>query len=83
MPPKKKVSTKSSNSNNTPFKTPTTSKSDIVCPMCDEIIVDATVTKKGQKAIFCEGSCGWLHRCCKAVLVLASQSQSKFFMSTV
>ena len=38
-------------------------KGTFVCPVCTENIAEATKTKQGQDAIFCEGSCKtWLHR---------------------
>ena len=56
----------------------------MVCPICDESIVDATSHTSGQAAIFCEGLCKeWLHRQCaglsKTAFDLASQSQDPFF----
>ena len=59
-------------------------KQPVVCPICDESIVDATSHTSGQAAIFCEGLCKeWLHRQCaglsKAAFDLASQSQDPFF----
>ena len=59
-------------------------KQPVVCPICDESIVDATSHTSGQAAIFCEGLCKeWLHRQCaglsKAAFDFASQSQDPFF----
>ena len=51
-------------------KTPPTAKgssavSTSQCPVCEEKIIDATVSKHGQDSILCEGSCqSWLHRRC-------------------
>ena len=34
-----------------------------VCSICEDVIVDASASKKGQESIFCEDSCrSWLHR---------------------
>ena len=39
-----------------------------VCPMCTNVIVDATETSEGEEALFCEGTCQkWLHRWCAGV----------------
>ena len=38
------------------------------CPICCEVIVDATEDAEGQEALFCEGACQkWLHRWCADV----------------
>ena len=51
MPPKKgKGATK--------LLTPAKTSSDIekqVCSICEDVIVDASASKKGQESIFCEG----------------------------
>ena len=40
-------------------------KEKILCPVCDECIVDATDGKPGQDSIFCDSTCqAWLHRKC-------------------
>ncbi len=40
-------------------------KSSLLCIVCDDIIVEAFTTTKGDEAIFCEGECqAWLHRRC-------------------
>lgn len=40
-------------------------KDKILCPVCDEYIVDTTDGKPGQDSIFCDGTCqAWLHRKC-------------------
>ena len=79
MPPKKgKGATK--------LLTPAKTSSDIekqVCSICEDVIVDASASKKGQESIFCEGPCGsWLHRCCaglsKAAFASVSKSPDKF-----
>ena len=59
-------------------------KQSVVCPICDENIVDATSYTSGQDAIFCDGLCKeWLHCQCaglsKAAFTTASQSQDPFF----
>ena len=56
----------------------------MVCPICDESIVDASSHTSGQAAIFIEGlRKEWLHRQCaglsKTAFDLASQSQDSFF----
>ena len=34
-----------------------------ICPICEDVILDDTVTQTGQDSIFCEGACStWLHR---------------------
>ena len=36
-----------------------------VCPICEEPILEAKGRRKGQDAIFCDGTChSWLHRGC-------------------
>ena len=38
---------------------------DCVCPVCEDPILDAKGRRKGQDAIFCNGTCQtWLHRGC-------------------
>jgi len=39
------------------------SKRNSACPICDEVIKDATKHGKGDDAIYCEGYCdAWIHR---------------------
>ena len=69
--------------------TPAKGKSDVVCPMCEELIIDAgsSNSKKGnsgQESIFCEGVCNaWLHRSCaglnKITFAALVKSKEKFF----
>ena len=38
------------------------------CPVCSDVIEDATEDLVGQEALFCEGTCKkWLHRWCAGV----------------
>ena len=67
----------------TPAKTSSNTKI-LVCQVCEDVIVDASTTKKGQESIFCEGPCGsWLHRYCaglsKAVFASISKLTDKLF----
>ena len=42
-----------------------TSSEHSVCPICENVIVDAGETTVGEDAIYCEGQCKkWIHRCC-------------------
>lgn len=42
-----------------------TSSEHSVCPICENVIVDAGETSAGEDAIYCEGRCKkWIHRCC-------------------
>ena len=62
----------------TPAKTSSDTKIQ-VCPVCEDVRVDASTSKKGQESIFCEGPCGsWLHRHCAGLskVVFASISKS-------
>ena len=45
-----------------------TSTEHSVCPICENVIVDAGETTVGEDAIYCEGQCKkWIHRCCAGV----------------
>lgn len=61
------------------------SATDTICTLCEEIIVEEAVAKKGQESIFCEGACGWLHRLCAGLsgvaFATATQSTCKFLCS--
>lgn len=51
-------------------KTAVTNKKDsqCVCPVCCDPIEDAVGKKKGQDAVFCDGSCQeWIHRQCASL----------------
>ena len=55
-----------------------------ICPICADVIKDATARRDGQDAIFCEGSCkSWLHRGCAGLnrdkFIAASNSPVPFF----
>ena len=55
-----------------------------ICPICTEIIVEQTKTRKGQDAIFYEGSCdAWLHRRCASLSAVLfnefKKSKTPFF----
>ena len=59
------------------------SLSPVLCPLCEEEIVDESTSTKGQDSIFCEGLCNaWLHRACaglsKCAFSTVSQSKDKF-----
>lgn len=59
------------------------SKSLFVCPICLEVMLDASTSVEGQDAIFCDGKCkARHHRGCagmsKAALAEASKSPSHF-----
>ena len=42
-----------------------TSKSAVICPICDEAVIDPSTKNVGQDSIFCDGACkAWLHRGC-------------------
>ena len=48
------------------------------CPVCEEVIKDATDEVEGQDSIFCVGTCAtWIHRQCVALSVKAFQLLSK------
>lgn len=81
MPPKRLSKIGSTRSTSI---SPSKTKSVVICPMCEEIIIDATATKKGHESILCDGVCGaWLHRCCaglsKSTFAIVSKSNEKFF----
>ena len=39
-----------------------------VCPICCEVIIEASESSEGQEALFCDGTCQkWLHRWCAGV----------------
>ncbi len=53
------------------------------CPVCEEAIIDAIVSKPGQESILCEGPCqSWYHRLCaglsKAAFAKISNLPDKF-----
>ena len=71
---------------NSKLKDVCSSKKDkkVICPVCDDIIEDATSKKKGHDSIFCEGTCNmWLHRGCaglsKSAFLLVTQSTDSFY----
>lgn len=72
MPPKKtKPAIKASSKSGTP------------CQICEDIILESTVSKEGHDSILCEGACaGWLHRWCaglsKSGFNEVSKSKDKF-----
>ena len=54
------------------------------CPICSEVIIEPTKSKKGHDAIYCEGLCSsWLHRHCaglpKSVFVSLEKSPDPFY----
>lgn len=61
-------------------------KSAIICPICDEPIIDASAKNDGQESILCESKCNsWLHRTCaglsKAAFQIVTSSSSPFHCS--
>ena len=55
-----------------------------ICPVCEEVIRDATETTEGQASVFCSGVCStWLHRQCAGLSVqafrLLDQSVEPYF----
>ena len=57
------------------------------CPVCDDPIQEAKGNKKGQGAIFCDGSCqAWMHRQCASLTKCAFEklvdSSTDFFCPT-
>ena len=68
------------------IKPPTVrAKSDTICPLCNDIIIEASA-KNGQESIQCDGSCNaWLHRwyagLTKQAFKVASESNEKFCCS--
>ena len=67
---------KASSANN---KQPKKSKlPSVICPVCEEAIIDATARSSGHDSIECEGLCkAWLHRGC------AGLSKAAFLAATV
>ena len=58
-------------------------KETIVCPICDEVIVDPVGSKPGDDSIYCDGDCSsWLHRRCaglsKSVFASLTKSDNPF-----
>jgi len=50
----------------------TASKEKFICPICDEVIVDAVGSKCGDDSIQCDGRCAtWLHRRCAGLSKVA------------
>ncbi len=42
------------------------------CPVCEEVIVDASESSKGQDSVYCTGDCStWLHRHCACLSIQA------------
>ena len=59
-------------------------KGRFVCPICDEVILDAVGSKPGDDSIQCDGVCAtWLHRRCaglsKEAFTSVSKSNDPFF----
>ena len=57
------------------------------CPICNDLIQEARGNKKGQDAIFCDGSCqAWIHRRCaslnKCTFEKLAESSTEFFCPT-
>jgi len=58
----------------------------VTCPICEDLIEDATNKNKGHDSIYCEGNCGaWLHRGCaglsKGAFAMATKSTEPFHFS--
>lgn len=58
-------------------------KDQVICPICDETIVDPVGNRPGDDSIHCDGSCSaWLHRRCagltKSALTEISKSDHPF-----
>ena len=54
------------------------------CPICEELILDATVKKPGHDAVKCDGTCAaWLHRRCaglsETTFIALCASDKKFY----
>ena len=69
-------------SNDDGKKTKNTSDSvngeEILCLVCDQIIVEASEDAEGHEAVFCEGECqGWIHRQCAGLTHPAFNSLSE------
>ena len=46
-----------------------------ICPICCDVIVDATAGEDAHDSIFCDGACnGWLHRRCAGLPKAAFQA---------
>ncbi len=61
--------------------------SNCTCPICEDVILDDTVTQTGQDSIFCEGACStWLHRGCaglsKKRFLQLNQSDKSFLCTS-
>ena len=51
---------------------------EVICPICDESIVDSSIKNAGHDSIFCEGACkAWLHRRCAGLVKIAFEEVSK------
>jgi len=66
----------------------TKKKGGCTCPICLEVIQDASKGKKDHDAIYCEGQCNsWLHRGCaglpKSVFTSLQNSPDPFYCPTV
>lgn len=60
------------------------SKTNVICPVCEERIVDESAKRKGQDAVFCDHTCKtWLHRRCAGLsrdsFDAVSRSNSPFY----
>ena len=70
------ISTRAALSENPDNSEKTKSKSKVSakpsCCVCEKLIIEQTRTKKGQDAIFCEGTCqSWMHRVCTGLSLKA------------
>ena len=68
---------------NTRHATSKSSKKSIICPICTDVIDDASGKKPGHDSIFCDGCCKeWLHRQCaglsKVAFMTVSSSNEPF-----
>lgn len=57
------------------------------CPICDELVKDASGSKLGQDSIWCDGPCAsWLHRRCAGLSIqkfgVVAKSKDKFHCPT-
>lgn len=94
MPPKKRsvlsgrVSPTSANKAANQSSSPQTSSSNsgskkakkdqFTCPICEEVIVDASGKKQGQDSIECDGNCAtWIHRRCAGLSKVSFNSICK------
>jgi len=62
----------------------TKKKGGCICPICLEVILEPSKSKKGHDAIYCEGLCSsWLHRHCaglpKSVFISLEKSPDPFY----